>query len=168
MKITREAVTDIWGLLRGIKESRVRMPLSTASLVSKNFRIFNDEVKDINDVQKRHRDNYPPELKELEDKRISLCEQYADKDEKGKPVQVKRKYKMSIENTELFNKEFETVREQFKEHLAKKDEIDNEFLEYLKEEIEVNFVKIKASGLNNLDFTADEAAILEPIIDYEE
>lgn len=46
------------------------------------------------------------EAKRLEEERIKLCKEHADKDEDGKPIVEQGTYKMSREETEACNKEY--------------------------------------------------------------
>ena len=158
--IARKNLAPLWALLELLKRTKQKIALDAACRINKNFRFLAEEIKDIQEVEKKLRDSYPPEYFEFEKKRIELCKEYADKDEKGEPQTYTDEFggKFLIkEKFAEFDQALTELRLSYKETLDKKEEIDQEFSEFINAETEIELLKIKSEDLKNVDFTIDEA-----------
>ncbi|HPT70890.1 MAG TPA: hypothetical protein PLE74_01250 [Candidatus Cloacimonadota bacterium] len=116
--------------------------------ISKNRKKIKDEIETIQDVQKK-----------IEDGRIELCKELAEKDDKGNPVMLEMKdEKDAVINTEFSIKD----RTKLVEYLNKKNE---EFKKFLDEEIKVELHKMKLSEIPDKGMTPNMLEGIEAIIE---
>jgi hypothetical protein len=168
MKLTRENVLPLWTLSKFLKETKQRIALGAASNIGKNFRVLSAEIENIKEVEKKKIESFPPEIKEYDEKRIELCKQFADKDENGEPILIDRgsqgkEFKLTEKRSE-FDVALKEIQITYASSLEKQEELNKEFNDFLASEIELELMKIKSIDLKNVDFTVDEAEILEPIL----
>ena len=101
----RRDLLEIWAVLQEIGDIKAGVAFNYA--LGKNYRKLKPEIEDLQ--------------KPLEEKRMALIKEYAEKDESGKPVIVSdgvmQKYKFLDGNEEKFNIEFEPIREEFEKLL---------------------------------------------------
>lgn len=96
--------------------------------MAKNVNLIKDEIDSI--LKAVNTD----EKKEFEDKRIELAKKYSKKDKDNKPIMINNSYIIGEE--EKFNKEFSSLKKEYKECLDKEEK-------FLKTEApKINFYKI--------------------------
>ena len=96
--------------------------------IARNKRIVKEELECLQEGIK------PSEsYTELEKKRVELCEQYATKDEKGKPIIEDNKY--DIVEIDKFNEELKSLRDDYKETLIERTAQVNNYSKLLNENV---------------------------------
>lgn len=121
--------------------------------VAKNKKIIKTELKLIESI------NEPTDwYKQFEQRRISLCQKMAKKDENWEPKIVWKSY--DIEDTETFNVELEILRKEHKSDLEEMEKKNKEYEELLNQEVTIEFFKIKQEIIPE----AITAKLLDPIM----
>jgi hypothetical protein len=165
MKVTREQFIQLWTVLNSLAEEKTTA--KGAYGIAKNRRIAKAEIEAIQEAQKNQK--VPEGIYEFETKRIALCEQYADKDEAGKPIldtnplNAEQKTFRLRENIVVFNEELQKLMEEYKPAIEERDLLTKQFQDFLKEETDIDFWKISFSDLPN-KISAHEIDILGEII----
>ena len=82
---------------------------------------------------------YKPSEKynEYDEKRVKLAEKFAKKDEKGEPIIIGERY--DVEDKEGFEKEWDVLKEEYKEALKEWDDELEKKNQELDEEIDIDF-----------------------------
>jgi hypothetical protein len=114
-----------------------------AYFIMKNMKILKPEIDIIRELNQTS-----PAYLEYENKRLHLCQEFSKKDEDGNPVIKDNSY--DIENTEDFNSKLGELQAQYKDVIAVKHKKDLELTEFLMEECDLNFYKIKLENLPEL------------------
>jgi hypothetical protein len=108
--------------------------------LAKNLRVLNTEVEIIKEVEQK-----TPEFIKYEEDRISLCEKYAEKDDKGNPIKEivngREVFKMKNDDKKIFEAEFKKLDEVYIEGRNKRFEDD----------IKIELHKIKTSDIESLE-----------------
>jgi hypothetical protein len=132
-------------------------------LIAKNKVIMRDEIEALEEVSKASE-----EFKAYEDKRVRLAQQYADKNEDGS-IKIQNNNFVLTTNAEVFQKEFDELREDHKDLIDEREKQLKEFEELLGgtvdfEGTKINFKDIPAS----MDPATMECLILADLIIEEE
>jgi len=142
MRITREKVFGLNMLFQRQKFVEASVPFHYA--VAKNKKILEPEIKALEEARE------PSEgYLEYEKKRIALCQIHTEKDENGNPKLTKdpnngqEVFDLTDEAKEKLDEEMKEVREEFKEDIEEHEKKQKEFGEFIKEEVELNLIKLK-------------------------
>lgn len=168
---TREEAIAIFGLLSA--HQREKISPKGAWGLAKNKKLAQAEFDLVEEARKNI--VFPSEIEEYEKERIALCEEIAEKDENGNPIQVPRGapfndsvYKITTKNQVELTKKLDVLKnEKYKEAFAEKEEIDKKFTELLKEEREINWHKIKLADFPQA-ISVEEMEGLLPLVWEEE
>ena len=157
IEITKKEIVDLYNCLEGLKE--VKGSVKFVYAVAKTRLVLKTEVDAIKEAIVDE-----PKFLEFEQKRVQMCYEFADKDEKGETVIDQKLGKFKIEERkEEFAKEFEKLREENKEALELQEKRIKEINDMYKESIEISVHKINLSDLpDNLNSVQME--ILMPLI----
>jgi len=141
MKITREKLIAIWGLINRLVGEKTTVKFHY--LLLKNKRIIEPEVESLQKA------NQPPEnFQEFEEKRLELCGAFSEKDEKDTPVLENGNFKIAEETKDQFQEALAELKEEFSNVIETMDSNQKEFMELLKEEVEIEFAQIPLSIIN--------------------
>jgi hypothetical protein len=128
--------------------------------IVKNMRAFEKFLKELADYHKTH----PIEKEEeFHQKRIELCEQFAEKDENGKAIIENRAYKLPEDQTE-FKAAFEALKEEYKVTVISIEQRDEEARAFADEEVEVEIFTIREEHMPD-DISGEHRVFLEFMID---
>lgn len=87
-------------------------------------------------------------FKKFEKERLELCQEHAQKDERGKPKMVNNSFIFS--DNEAFEKEFLALKKKHPQGVKDKEKQDKEFQELLEKEVKgVKLFKIKVADIPN-------------------
>ena len=129
--------------------------------IAKNKKLVESEIENL---QKSIEQS--TEFKEFENKRTELCEEYAEKDEKGTFKTINNEYVIPEDKKEEFNIRLDAYREQHKEAIEDRAKQVVAFKEIEKEESTVEFYKIKLSDVPE-DISAEEMQGINELITEE-
>jgi glyoxylate utilization-related uncharacterized protein len=148
MKISREKLISVVGILTSL--SGEKTTAKGAYAILKNKKLIEAEIKNVEETQKALK---YPDLTEFHSKRIELCNEFADKDEEGKPKLEEERgaslFVFSPENRVKFNEKLIVLMEEHKDVLDEHRTVDLDFTTFLKEEVEVSVHEIKLNDLPN-------------------
>jgi hypothetical protein len=137
MKIKREKLVSIWGLISNLVNKKAGVKFHY--LMLKNKKILEPEVESL------QKSSTPPEGHiEFNDRRVQLCNQYADKGENGEAKVINGQFIIQEQKPE-FEEKMKELKEEFKEVVETMDKNQEEFQALLQEEIDIEFVKIPLS-----------------------
>jgi len=158
MKVTREKLLAIWGLVNNLLAKKTNVKFHY--LMLKNRRIMEPEVESL------QKSNSPPEgFADFEKKRMALCDEFSDKDEDGKAViKPDNSFQIAVETKEDFEKGLEDLKEEFSEVVKTMDNNRKEFADLLKEEIEIELVSVPVSIIQE-DLVGRDVDLLFDFID---
>ena len=145
MKITRENLVQLYGVLNALSEKE--MKAKAAYGIAKNKLKAEPEIKSIQEAQQKIQPD--ARVLEFENKRIELCKEFATKDEEGEPVTIGPRFDIPVDAMEDFEKKIEEVKEEYKEALEEKEKNEEEWMELMKEEVEIDIHTI------HIDFMPD-------------
>jgi len=134
MEFKKKELITIWNTLEGLKGTQYSRKFSYG--IVRNKKILRDEVESLQEAQ-TPADEYIAYEKE----RIALCEEYADKDETGKAVQVKGQYYFSEENPK-FKELMKALVDKNKQVLEDAVKKEKEFLDILEETVDLPIYKM--------------------------
>ena len=104
------------------------------------------------------------EIRTFEAERIKLLNDLSTKDEAGKPIiKPDNNFDLTPENLELFNVQYEALKEKNKELIDQKVESDNVVKAKLEEENDYVLYKVDYSNLPT-DLTSEEIFAIRPMI----
>lgn len=104
--------------------------------VAKNKKIIQAELKLIESI------NEPTDwYKQFEQRRVSLCQKMATKDENWEPKIVWKSY--DIEDIEAFNVELEELKKEHKSNLEEMEKKNQKYEELLNQDVTIDFFTIK-------------------------
>ena len=143
-----EAVKSSLAEIKGVK---------LAYAINKNMKKMRNEVEDImkaSEPSKAYQD--------FDKLRVNLCVEHAVKDSSGQPVMVgpvnKQVYK--IKDTEAFDADSKALCDDHKEVLDERKAQMEEYKELLKEEVSIDFHKIKMEDVNDDSISVMQMEIL--------
>lgn len=157
-KLTKQQVIELQSALNSVGNlSGVKF----AYAVARNKAKIQGEIEAITAAQKAS-----PEFAEFEEKRIELAKKYAKKNDKGEfeLIDGPEGKSFSVEDKDGFNKEFESLKAEYKETLDAREKQKVDFENLLKEEIELDLYTIPFSSVPE-DIKADQMSGLLPIIE---
>ena len=144
MELTRKQVMEynvVFNLLAGY-EGKLRFHY----ILRKNIESLKSEVSIVQSLQEKL-SKVPYELQEYEEKRKSICEKYCLRKEDGTPKEENNNYCFTQENFIIINTKIEELKEEYKSVLLKDKTEKEEFLEFLKETVNVNLSKLKLEDM---------------------
>lgn len=128
--------------------------------ISKNKEV----IKPIIDKLKNKLIKQSDKFEEFDKKRVEINKKYAKLDEKGNPELVNEQYQILDDKKEDFNKEIDTLKEEYKDTLKEREDQKKELEAFLKEEITLEFKSIPLSIVPE-DISVDEMDILAPLVE---
>jgi len=138
MKITRENLMNLFGVLNALGSKE--MKAKAAYGLAKNKTKVESEIKAIQEAQQKIQPS--AEAIKFNEERIKLCEEFSNKDEDGKAIEIGLRYDIPAEKIEAFEAKVEEVKEKYKEALEEKEKKEEEWMELMKEEVEVDIHRI--------------------------
>ena len=157
MKITREKLIAMWQLFSQISNNKTSVKFHY--LILKNKKLLTPEIESLQKVQEP-----PSGFDVFEEKRVSLCNGYCEKNEEGIPLKENKNFVIRKEDQEEFDKKIEELKEEFSEIISIMDNAQSEFLTLIKEEVEIELVKIPLSVMPE-SLLGREVELLYEIID---
>ena len=109
--------------------------------IIKNKKNIKNEIEILQNIIKPSQ-----EFIEFDKEREKLCKKYSKKDEKGEIIIKNNNYDIKSECKEIFNKEFDDLKEQNKEFIIKREKQLEEYNKLLEEECNIELHKIKIRG----------------------
>lgn len=144
MKITREKLLQVWGVLSQLSQEKTTA--KGAYGIAKNKKLLEAEIKSMEEARENLK--YPKEkLEEFDTKRIALCKELADKEEDGSPKLDKNMFVFSPDNKAIFEEKFSVIREEYKDVLEERNKVDTEYRTFLSEETELTVHEIKIADM---------------------
>lgn len=135
MEITRSSTIVYAEILTKLAQLKIKDGYLAYSL-AKDLFLLQDEVKAIQAGKKAAEDDF-------DIRRVALCEKFALKNEDGQPVVVDNKYQ-GLDNNQDFITAFADLNSEF---IPKREE----FNKFLEEKVEINFIKLNAKGLKDVE-----------------
>ena len=130
-------------------------------LLLENIEIIGNFIKKI-EKSVQQSDDY----KEYEKKRVSLCEEYAEKGEDSKPKTIKKdgntEYVINV--TDEFNKKMKKLNESYNDAILEQVEKIDEYNKFILEDCELDLKKIDSKLLPE-DVSFEVIKILKPILE---
>jgi hypothetical protein len=142
--------------------SSKEMKAKAAYGIAKNLMKVEQEIKSIQKAQEKvHQD---PKVIEFEHKRIELCKTFSNKDEAGNAKTIGQRYDIPAENILAFEAEVQKLRDgEYKEVMEQKDKNETEWMELMKEEIDIEIHEISLNFLPD-SITPQQIRILGDIV----
>jgi vacuolar-type H+-ATPase subunit I/STV1 len=160
--MTNREIAALWNVLNSREVAGLK-GAKFAFAVVKNKATIKPTIDALETVQ----NNALETIKECEKSRIELCEEYADKDENGKPKHFADQdggERFSItERREGFDQKLNTLIEKHREEIEEKKRLDKEFSELLDDETEVSLHAVKLSDVPD-DITVGAMQGMAPMI----
>lgn len=140
---------DLVGNLNGIK---------FAYAIARNKKFIESEIEAFNEIIK------PSEkFKEFDAKRVALCQELGDKNEKGEVKFANNQY-VIVENKTKFDKEFGKLKTEYKKDIEERDKKIKEFNEvFLEANSKFEFYRIKLEDIPKEITAAQMGAIIDLI-----
>jgi hypothetical protein len=140
MKITREKVLQMWGLFQRLASEKTNVKFHFG--IIRNKRVLEPEVDSMQKAQA------PPDgYQAFEDARMKMCQEMCEKDDAGNPKIIAGQFAIPEEARPGFDEKMEGLKEEHQEVLDVMEKQQEEFNELLKEEINVEFHKIKLEDM---------------------
>lgn len=124
--------------------------------VARNLGLLKPEVESLEKALQGSED-----FQKFEKKRIALAEQFAEKDEKGKPLTENNQYVMKDHSG--FEAEYEKLKEENKDLVAKREEELRVYAKLLEEDSVVELYKISLADVPQ-NITTAQMFVLTPIL----
>jgi len=159
MSMTREKIVALYQLFNRLAAQKTTVKFHF--LVAKNKRLMEPEVKSIQDA------NEPTaEFLEFEGKRVELCNDYCEKDETGRPVIKNNNYSIIEDKKSEFGEKVEKLKEENKDIVKQTEDKSKQFLELLKEEVDIELSRFKLNELPK-EMIGQDLELLYDLIDEE-
>jgi hypothetical protein len=139
MNIKKNELINVWQVLN--KLSGISGNAKWAYTIAKNKLLLKDEVKAIEEALAPDE-----EYKQYEQKRLSLCQELADKDSNDKPIIENNIYVMT-KNKELFEEKMLKLNNDNLEIIKRRMDFVSQIDEILKEEIDIPFYVIELKDI---------------------
>lgn len=120
-----------------------------AYAVFKNKQLIDNKLMEVDFIK-----NVSPQVVEYEEQRVGLCEQYAKKDETGKPIVENDLY--DIDNQEEFKGKMDELLNKYKPFVEERMKQIEIFNQKMNQQVELPFVKIKREEIPPQITTAKE------------
>lgn len=116
------------------------------------------------EAAKKQQDIMYPDFKVIDNERATIiAKDYADKDEKWNPIIIWSEYQITTKR-KAYEKFWSKYREDHKEIYDEQEKINEEFFEYLNEEIEIEIFIIKAETIPDT-YSANELLTIEKFLE---
>jgi len=157
MKINREKLLEMWSVFEQLLEDKKSVKFHYNIL--KNKRLIQPEVDSLKES------NDPPEkFQEFEQTRIKLCQDYSEKDDNGQVKTDNGSFVLVEETKEEFETKLKELKDDHKEMFEGMEKSHAEFMELLKEDVDIDFVKIPMSIMPD-SLTGREVDLLFDIVE---
>lgn len=158
MQIKREKLVAMFGLINRLLHQKTSVMFHY--LLLKNKKMLLPEVGAIQGAQQ-----VPPEgHDEFNDKRIKLCKEHCVKNEKGEAVIHEGNYAIAPEQQKEFEDKLGALKEEYKDLINEMDKRQEDFVNLLKEDVEIELVMIPLSVMPK-ELVGNEVEALFDIID---
>lgn len=160
MKIKREKIFVMWDSFERLlmKKNAVKFHY----LILKNKQIIQPEVDNIREIGKTSE-----RYQLFDNKRIKLCNDFAEKDENGQPVIRDNSFVIIPDKKQEFDSSLDALKLEFKDAIDELENKKKEIDELMEEDIEIPFVKIPLSVIPE-DLLGKEVEVLFDIISDED
>jgi len=150
---------DLFRLREGLNDVSNLKGVKFAYVVLKNKKLIEEEIETL---QKSI--EMSPEFQEFERKRISLCEQFSDKNKDGSPVIINNAY--TIPNKLEFENEVAVLKKQYLEYVTEREEQLSDYDKLLKEDSDLldKLAKVKIVHIPD-DISATQLDSIKEIIE---
>ncbi len=128
--------TRLFGLIQGINVALLLSGAKFAYALVKNKKKIQSELDILKEVAK-----LTEEPEEFRKKRIELCEQHCEKDDKKKAI-IKNNSYCGLNDNKEFNKEIENLKIEYKTALEEQKKAIEEHNKLLQEEVEIDLYKV--------------------------
>ena len=162
VKLTKEKVIQLHNALSEIGEEKPNAKFAYA--VAKNLNVIEPEVKALMKAQEKSK-----EYQEYDSKRVSICREMANKDENGTPIMIGGIFQkdkdgipqrvggeFDIPDRAKLDKRIEKLKKEYKEAVDEQEIKIDEFNELIKEEIDIEFHRVKYEWIPKDKFKKDE------------
>jgi len=144
--------------------------LSNIPSTKLSYAVFKNKKKlesEIKDIEANHITN--PDFKNFENARIDLCKKHTGKDDQGN-FAIKREMKngvikesYNITDMDKFNADFEALKIEFKDVIARQEINDKAYNDFLNTDIDFEFYKIDFNSLPD-NLTTEQLESIEPFL----
>lgn len=148
----------LFKLLQGINVALLLPGAKFAYALVKNKKKIQSELDILKEIAKS-----TEEPEDFRKKRIDLCEQFCEKDDKKKSI-IKNNSYCGLEGNKKFNKEVEKLKLEYKTVLDKREKAVGEYDKLLQEEVEVDLHKIILKDIPE-DITGQQLEAIQEIIE---
>lgn len=155
MKVKRVELMQLGNSFNAVSDLK---GVKFAYAILKNKKIIANELEVLQTLAKPN-----PKFREYETKRVALCEEYCDKDEKGKPKVEKNNY-VGLEENEKFKEELNKLQEEYKSVLDNQNKKREEYITLMQEEIEIDLYKVILDNLPE-DITPKQLESIKLIVE---
>jgi len=131
--MTREELLTLAESFVNVKEL---VGVKFAYAVSKNSKNLSEEVEACQKSMEPSKG-----FIEYEEKRITLCKEHCDKDEKGEPV-VTDSHFVGLKSNNGFDKAWGLLKSEYAETIEEREKMVEEYKEFLQEEVDVELYKV--------------------------
>ena len=155
----RKELFGVYELLKKDEMMNGMFPIKFSYALIRNKKMIEKEIKEVSALQ-------PNLTPEFEQKRHSILDKYAKKDENGKIIWANEQAQLPLyENTEDMKKELEELEVEFKDVIDEYKKKEKEYIDFVEEEIDIKFHVIKISDcpkmiepnyLENIEFMINE------------
>jgi len=152
---------EIKSLLNILKKFETVKNKKIAYFALRNSHLLVDELAPLNELEKQF---FSDEYKEFEQKRIELVNKYQLKDEANNPLVKDDGTHDFGENVEVLENEWKKLRAKYKSSIDERDEINKQYEEILKEDVELKVIKISFNDLPDDIIEATEFNIMKLLI----
>lgn len=159
MQIQREKLVAMFGLINRLLNQKTSVRFHY--LLLKNKKLLQPEIEAIQEAQQI---DPPAGHNEFNDKRIELCKEYCVKDENGEAVIKQGNYAIIPERKEEFEGKMADLKEEYKGLIEELDKRQEDFVNLLKEHVEVNLTTIPLSVMPE-ELVGNEVEALFDLID---
>lgn len=150
---------EIFRLAKGIEKVGHLKGVKFAYGIARNKKIVDAEIENIKESVAQSE-----AFTAFEKSRIELCQEYAEKDEKGEFKVENNEYVLPADKKEEFEIRLNALREQNKEGIEEREKQLNDYKDFIDQESAVEFHKIKLSSVPE-DITAEELEGIKELIE---
>lgn len=156
IKVTREEIISIWNVLYKLKDLKTK---ALSFYTKRNMDLIEKEIEAITTLQQSAEQS--EEYKKFIKDRINLCEKFCDKNDDGSSVIVENRYIFST-NPDKVEKQFKKLTDKYFDVISEHDQTVNNLVMLLKEEIEIEIVKIPFNLFpNDINYSEIELIVKE-------
>lgn len=129
-----------------------------AYAVFKNKQLIDNKLTDVDFIK-----NVSPQVIEYEEKRVKMCENYAQKDNDGNPIIEQDVY--VITNKDEFKTQMDELLNQYRPFIEERQQQIELFNQKMNEPVELPFVKVNKNSIPRQIATANELDKISFMID---